>query len=1068
MAVSEDATFNPRTELLPHIVDHYAKVKPDALYAEYPKSPLTYEHGYRQVTFQGLANAVNGLAAWLTEKLGPGNGEILSYVGANDVRYPALVLGAIKAGYVMFYTSPRNSVVAHETLFKQLDCTKFLAPTPRPPPVTAILDAFKMDVLDVPSVDELLDTPYPHFEFSRTYPEAAGERLVVVHTSGSTGIPKPIFWTHAVANKNMEMGALGAPEGFEIQDHWMMNKRVFSALPPFHAAGLAMLLFLVMPAGGTVICPTSAGLPSAAGMVEAMKKTPVEAALVAPFMVLELAQNPELLEYCSQHLELLAYAGGDLPQAIGDAVASKVRLINRYGASEMGLLNLVHSDTYRDRLKDWRYMHFHPALGAEFRHVTGDEYELVFVRSPEREPHLMMFAVFPELQEYHTRDLFIRHPDENKADLWRYSARADDVVVFLNGEKTNPISMEQHITASNSEVTAVLVAGAQRFQASLIIELGGKDLTPSERAAFIEKIWPSIEEANEVCPAHARIAKTHILFATSEKPMLRAGKGTIQRAGTLELYAQELESLYADADRLTSDADGESTGPGRVNDGQVLSAFIRETLISITGWNKDSLSDTENFFHLGLDSLQAITAARRLKRGLDFPKFTPNLIYLHPSISELTQAVIELQQHQETSEETQKEARLHVRSSLLEEFQDMLKTTQAQAQTVVLTGSTGTLGTYILDALLKDPSVAHVHCLNRKADSLAIQKQKNSFYNLDSHLDPSRVSFWTADLSQQDLCLKPDVFETLQETTTLVIHNAWAVNFNLSLSSFKPHLAGVVNLANFSSSGTQSPRLFFISSISSVMGHRSASAVTPEEVIQTQEPGPNSYADSKYLAEQLLGQAARTRGIRASIARVGQIAGAVRSPGLWNKSEWFPSLALSSLHVGAIPDTLGPALNRIDWVPIDLLAEVLVDLALQEPSSTGSVVDVAHPLNLSPTTWETIRPAVSDTLSTFAGGKPLEVISLPAWISRVRQDIETAGGSHTSLGDGDLQTLLEKNPAAKLLEFFESLASSSEPDNVLDTQTTAKRSEKLQAVDAIKPEWIHKWVQEWVQQPLPN
>lgn len=98
---TQDSTFNPRTELLPHIVDHFAKVKPDALYAEYPKSPLTYEHGFRQVTFRDLANAVNGVAAWLTEKLGPGKGEILPYVGANDVRYPALVLGAIKAGYVV-------------------------------------------------------------------------------------------------------------------------------------------------------------------------------------------------------------------------------------------------------------------------------------------------------------------------------------------------------------------------------------------------------------------------------------------------------------------------------------------------------------------------------------------------------------------------------------------------------------------------------------------------------------------------------------------------------------------------------------------------------------------------------------------------------------------------------------------------------------------------------------------------------------------------------------------------------------------------------------------------------
>jgi hypothetical protein len=35
----------------------------------------------------------------LTKALGPGHGEILAYLGPNDLRYPALVLGAVKAGY---------------------------------------------------------------------------------------------------------------------------------------------------------------------------------------------------------------------------------------------------------------------------------------------------------------------------------------------------------------------------------------------------------------------------------------------------------------------------------------------------------------------------------------------------------------------------------------------------------------------------------------------------------------------------------------------------------------------------------------------------------------------------------------------------------------------------------------------------------------------------------------------------------------------------------------------------------------------------------------------------------
>lgn len=45
-----------------------------------------------------------------------------------------------------------------------------------------------------------------------------------------------------------------------------------------------------------------------------------------------------------------------------------------------------------------------------------------------------------ELEEYRTKDLFELHPQI--PNLWRWCARSDEIIVFLNGEKTNPISME--------------------------------------------------------------------------------------------------------------------------------------------------------------------------------------------------------------------------------------------------------------------------------------------------------------------------------------------------------------------------------------------------------------------------------------------------------------------------------------------------------------------------------------------------------------------------------------------------------------------------------------------------
>jgi acyl-CoA synthetase (AMP-forming)/AMP-acid ligase II len=91
-----------RNELVPDIVDHLAKVSPDAPYAMYPNSPTTYDDGYLTVTYKDFANAINGFAWWLNETLGPSeNFDVVAYVGPNDIRYAALLLGAVKAGYVV-------------------------------------------------------------------------------------------------------------------------------------------------------------------------------------------------------------------------------------------------------------------------------------------------------------------------------------------------------------------------------------------------------------------------------------------------------------------------------------------------------------------------------------------------------------------------------------------------------------------------------------------------------------------------------------------------------------------------------------------------------------------------------------------------------------------------------------------------------------------------------------------------------------------------------------------------------------------------------------------------------
>ena len=201
MAGTHAQKSNWRDALLPHTVDHLAEVSPSAPYALYPNSPTTYNDGYRTVTYKDFANAINGFAWWLKEHLGPTKDfEVLAYIGPNDVRYTALCLGAVKAGYVVgptvsdasllsfftdqiiqaFFTSPRNSVAAHGALFETLKCRTLLTPDPTPPATQQILGTHPMKHLTVPDVSYFVDKEHPHYPYDKTYESAYSEPLGVV------------------------------------------------------------------------------------------------------------------------------------------------------------------------------------------------------------------------------------------------------------------------------------------------------------------------------------------------------------------------------------------------------------------------------------------------------------------------------------------------------------------------------------------------------------------------------------------------------------------------------------------------------------------------------------------------------------------------------------------------------------------------------------------------------------------------------------------------------------------------------------------------------------------------
>ncbi|KAJ4341537.1 hypothetical protein N0V95_007183 [Ascochyta clinopodiicola] len=849
----------------------------------------------------------------------------------------------------------------------------------------------------------------------------------------------------------------------------------------YKVAGVGMALVMALFHGLVPVYPIPGPPPTTEAFIDAISNTDVDWALVSPVVIDELGKRQDLIRVAASRLKYISYAGGSVPKASGDAVARTLPIWTILGSSEAGLTPFVHDKDGYDNAEDWVYMHFNPALKHEMRHSHDDFYELILVRNTDTDNIQAVFTHFPGAKEFPTRDLFRPHP--TKDNLWLYHSRVDDVIVFLNGEKTNPISFEHHIM-SHPEVKAALVVGAQRVEAALLIETAtDAEFDDDEKAALIERIWPLVEEANKVTPAHARVSKNKILLVDPSIPMARAGKGTVQRAATLALYAAEIEELYQQEESL--DARIESTP--EMN----LKTLVRNAVAEMV-----SMDDLD-FFQLGMDSLGALRLQRVLKRQFPGVHIPNDTVYSNSSVNALVRALEKVTSAPAvpTTNETIKNGSGDgVQTDLVradsvvmreltpstEELERMLTTFTKEIDAIsprevvsapgfqdkdfiiLLTGTTGAIGSYISDALLSRPEIAHVFCLNRTTDAQARQIKNNQARGLVTNFPPERVTFLNGDLTKPSFGLTTDIYDDLLKKVTHVVHNAWPVNFNMPLASFAPSVAGVVSLIRFAAQSEINSSFQFLSSVSSVFNY--LEETVPEEIIfDMSTPSAGGYGQSKHLAERLLDHASKRLGIHTSAVRIGQVAGAARTASAWNQQEWFPSLVTTSASMGVLPARLGNGADKVDWIPIDHLSEVLVELALTpqqvEASPRGAAVNhIVHPY---PVTWTSILPIVKKTIDEAGlSEQPICIVPYEEWLSVLKTKAIEAE-MNTSI---DYATLVQKFPSIKLIDFYEGLQDGSATgfNLTLSVKKTSAISGKLAGLEAIQNDWVAGWVEEWL------
>ena len=163
-----------------------------------------------------------------------------------------------------------------------------------------------MRTLIVPTLEDLLMTEEgPVYLYTKAYSQARNEPFVVLHTSGSTGLPGRVSLNHGtLAHHDLFLSAplLG---GKALNMARFSGKGVLLNLPLFHSAAVCFLAFSVYSNTIPVLLPS----PVSAEMVnEAHMHAGVDASFLVPNIFADIVQSPEYFENLKR-LQYLTFGG---------------------------------------------------------------------------------------------------------------------------------------------------------------------------------------------------------------------------------------------------------------------------------------------------------------------------------------------------------------------------------------------------------------------------------------------------------------------------------------------------------------------------------------------------------------------------------------------------------------------------------------------------------------------------------------------------------------------------------------------------------------------------------------
>lgn len=241
---------------------------------------------------------------------------VIGILGQSGLHVIIQIIALNRLGYTSFLISTRLASPAITQLLDMTDCETVLT-TPNFHPVLEQVQQQRNLAL-LPLLDHASYYGKDAPSFVRNYqPEKEAKKVaVIIHSSGSTGLPKPIYLTNR--------SCIGA---FSTN----MGMRAFITSPMFHSHGFYETFRSIYSKKPIYFCNYSLPL-TRESLIQMLDVVQPDLFHCVPYVVKLLAETDEGINALA-NVKLVLYGGSGCPDDLGDRLVEKgVYLVGNYGA----------------------------------------------------------------------------------------------------------------------------------------------------------------------------------------------------------------------------------------------------------------------------------------------------------------------------------------------------------------------------------------------------------------------------------------------------------------------------------------------------------------------------------------------------------------------------------------------------------------------------------------------------------------------------------------------------------------------------------------------------------------